>query len=98
MDPVKILKTGIAESEEDPFYVVKSEARRPWRPVPNPTADWTNRRERGEQKGRKTASESPRSAVGTLGRFPNVSGRSGAVREQIQRLVGQWQRQTQPYS
>ena len=50
VDPVKILKTGIAESEEDPFYVVKSEARRPWRPVPNPTADWTNRRERGEER------------------------------------------------
>ena len=50
VDPVKILKTGIAESEEDPFYVVKSEARRPWRPVPNPTADWTNRRERGAER------------------------------------------------
>ena len=55
--------TTISESEEDPFYVVKTGAIRTGRHVPNLTADWTDHRggtreeKKSPEKGCRVAQE-----------------------------------------
>ena len=54
------------ESEEDPFYVVKTEAIRTRRPGPDLTADWKDYR-KGTRGRRESPEKGRRSAEVTLG-------------------------------
>ena len=64
----RIIGSRLHSPDRQQLFKVKTGARRPGRPVPNPTADLTNHRERGEKKGRIRTPGPPRSTLSTLGR------------------------------